>query len=50
MSQQAQRYYPTDVSDEQWLILEPLLPTPNSGTAKGGRPARSRRELLNGIL
>ena len=50
MSQQARRYYPTDLSDEQWLKLEPLLPKSGSGTCRGGRPSRSQREMLNAIL
>ena len=35
MSQQTRRYYPTDLSDEPWLKLEPLLPRPGSGTCRG---------------
>ena len=39
--------YPSDVSDAEWAILEPLVPA----VKPGGRPARwSRREILNGIL
>ena len=38
--------YPTDLSDEEWLILKPLLPPEKSG----GRPRKSPlREVLNGI-
>lgn len=39
--------YPTDVSDEQWALIEPLLPKPK----RGGRPATvSRREIVNAIF
>jgi len=29
--------YPSDLTDEQWAIMEPLLPPPRSGP-RGGRP------------
>ncbi|HSD85468.1 MAG TPA: transposase, partial [Anaerolineae bacterium] len=39
--------YPTDLTDEEWRILEPLAPAIKSG----GRPANyTRREILNAIL
>ena len=39
--------YPTDLSDAEWRILEPLVPAIKSG----GRPAHyARRDILNGIL
>lgn len=42
--------YPTDLTDEQWERLRPLLPSPKSGTRKGGRPAADTREVVNAIL
>ncbi len=43
--------YPTDLTDTEWAIAEPLVPAPKSGTAKGGRPPKyERREILNGIF
>ena len=40
------RAYPTDLSDAEWRLLEPLIPP----VKPGGRPARhTRRELLNAI-
>jgi putative transposase len=40
------RRYPTDLSDEEWVVLAPLVPRAKSG----GRPARhDRREICNGI-
>lgn len=39
--------YPTDLSEKEWEVLEPLVPPVRTG----GRPARhTRREILNAIL
>ena len=39
--------YPSDLSDDQWEIVEPLLPK----ISELGRPRMyDRRDLLNGIL
>jgi putative transposase len=39
--------YPSDLTDKQWRILEPLVPSARFG----GRPyANERRELVNGML
>ena len=39
--------YPSDVTDAQWAILEPLVPK----SSTEGRPAEiERREIINGIL
>jgi transposase len=44
----AKRRYPTDLTDRQWELIEPLLPEPPAGT---GRPPRhSKREIVNAIL
>lgn len=41
------RSYPTDVTDDQWSRLEPLIPAPKLG----GRPARyERREIVNAVF
>ncbi len=41
------RAYPSDLSDAEWAIVEPLVPAPRPG----GRPcAHSRREVVNAIL
>ena len=38
--------YPTDLTDAEWILLEPLVPGPKPG----GRPAKySRREVVNAI-
>jgi len=42
----ARQRYPSDLSDKEWAILEPLVPAAKSG----GRPAKhSRREIVNAI-
>jgi transposase len=41
------RHYPSDTSDEQWAIIEPLLPPVRTG----GRPEKhSRRAIVDAIL
>jgi putative transposase len=47
--QDKRKAYPSDLTDAQWAILEPLLPAPrNTG---GGRPrAVDMREVLNTLL
>ncbi len=37
------------LKDDQWLKLDPLLPTMPPGK-KGGRPWRNNRQVLEGIL
>jgi putative transposase len=42
--------YPSDLTDEQWAIVAPLLPPPKS-SARGGRPREvDMREVLNTIF
>jgi len=43
----SRRAYPTDLTDAQWAILEPLVPPPQPG---GCPPAYARRELINAML
>lgn len=39
--------YPSDVTDGQWRLIEPLIPPPKPG----GRPREvDLREVVNGIL
>jgi len=39
--------YPSDLNDDEWQILDPLVPAVKSG----GRPAaHDRREIVNAIL
>ena len=38
--------YPSDLTDGEWLFLEPLVPAPK----RGGRPSKyPRREIINAI-
>ncbi len=39
-----------DLTDEQWAILQPLIPEPPRRPDGRGRPWRDAREVLNGIL
>jgi len=38
-----------ELTDEQWLLIEPLL-VKAAGVQTRGRPARPAREILNGVL
>ena len=39
-----------ELSDQQWAVIEKLLPRPKVREDRRGRPRRSNREILNGIL
>lgn len=48
-STEARKAYPTDLTDEQWALIEPLLPAAKN--RHGGRPREvSMREVVNTIL
>lgn len=43
----AREPYPSDLTDDQWSVIEDLVPKPKPG----GRPAKyDRREIVNGLL
>jgi transposase len=44
------RRYPTDLTDGQWSIVEPLLPVYLPRTPGGRPPEHSKREVVNAIL
>jgi transposase len=45
------RHYPSDLTDEQWAVIAPLLPQPLWQTRTGGRPEKhSRRAVVDAIL
>jgi transposase len=45
------RRYPTDLTDAEWAVLEPLLPVMLCLTELGGRPElHSRRTMVNTVL
>jgi putative transposase of IS4/5 family DUF4096 len=39
-----------DLTDEQWEVLEPLIPNPSRRSDGRGRPWRTPRGVLDGIL
>jgi transposase len=39
-----------ELTDEQWTIIEPLIPPPARREDGRGRPWRDNREVMNGIL
>lgn len=43
----ARRGYPSDLTDAQWALIEPLLPEPSTD---GRREKHPRREIVNAIL
>ena len=44
------RWYPSDMSDREWAVCEPLLPAPAWLAGKGGRPSRyCMRDVVDGI-
>lgn len=44
------RTYATDLTDEQWKLIQPHIPPSRSGTPKGGRPPTDVRRVVNGLL
>ncbi len=45
------RKYPSDLSDAEWLILQPLIPGARCYTERGGRPeVHDKRRILNAIF
>jgi putative transposase len=46
---QTRKPYAPDLTDEQWVLLEPMIPLPR--TQYGGTPRRvDRREVINTLL
>jgi transposase len=43
------RRYPSDLGDDEWAVLEPLLPPVRTG-GRGRPPVHSRRAIINAIL
>ena len=48
--QKAYKKYPTELSNQQWKYLKPLLPTPKKQVDGPGRTPLDLREVINGIL
>ena len=46
----SRKTYPSDLTDEQWALVAPLIPPPKAGP-RGGRPRQvEMREVLNTLL
>jgi putative transposase len=46
----SRKKYPSDLTDEQWAIVEPLIP-PGKQNPRGGRPRQvDMREVLNTLF
>ncbi|MGW5849175.1 transposase, partial [Streptomyces sp. NPDC055254] len=44
------RCYPSDTYDDEWALIEPLLPIPACETPRGGRPEKHPRpEIVDAI-
>lgn len=41
---------PEELTDEQWAVIEPLIPTLPRRADRRGRPWRDTRDVLNGVL
>ncbi len=39
--------YPSDLTDEEWALIEPLIPPGKRG---GGKRSVDIREVLNGVM
>ena len=39
--------YPSDLTDEEWALVAPLIPPPKSG---GNKRTRDMREVVNGLM
>jgi transposase len=42
--------YPSDLTDAQWAILEPLIRRPRRADGRGRPPAVELREVVNAVL
>lgn len=50
-TQTEERWYSSDLTDDQWNVLEPLVPRAKSNDLIGGAPeVYPKREIMNGIL
>ena len=45
-----QNHYARDLTDDQWRVLDPLIPEPSGRKDRRGRPWTPRRAVLNAIL
>lgn len=45
-----EQWYPSDLSDAEWAVVEPLLPAPTSHPRGGRRERHPRRDIVDAIL
>src|SRR5215211_4204864 len=50
MSKELRKRYPTDLTDAQWVLVEPLLPQITQGRPGTFQSTVDRREIINAIL
>lgn len=46
----SRKSYPTDLSDQKWQLIEPLLPPAKSETSRGRKRTVKLREIVNAIF
>jgi transposase len=39
--------YPSDLTDDEWALVEPFIPPPKPG---GGKRKRDMRAVMNGVM
>ena len=50
MTAKRTRAYPSDLTDAEWELIEPLLPRRREGDGRGAPRQQDRREILNAIF
>jgi putative transposase len=50
METEARKLYPSDLTDEQWEVIEVVIPAEKSGKQGGRRRGVNMREVINAIL
>jgi len=50
MTAKRTRAYPSDLTDAEWQLIEPLLPRRREGDGRGAPRQQDRREILNAIF
>ena len=50
MNARRPKAYPTDLTDTEWELVQPLLPRRRAGDGRGAPVVRDRREILNAIF
>lgn len=51
VNENSKRHYPSDLTDEEWRIVEPLIPVKTGTGAGPGKPRTlSMRQVINALL